>query len=176
METFGHIIASERRERQLGLKNIAEQIIKADGHHISVAYLDNLEKDLRTPSPELIPEFARVFQLPVDLLYCALGLFPPDLLEVVETRDQLLSALQTFRQAILAREGQRQNDRFQVRYQIVSTPLHLLTSKSLLRDINVRSPDEQMGSLSITKEQSTSDIIREARYQMLLSKERAADE
>src|SRR5258707_13501147 len=76
METFGHIIASERRERRLGLKNIAEQIIKADGHHISVAYLDNLEKDLRTPSPELILEFARVLELPVDLLYCALGLFP----------------------------------------------------------------------------------------------------
>src|SRR6266851_7441193 len=124
METFGHIIARERRERQLGLKNIAEQIIKADGHHISVQYLDNLEKDLRTPSLGLIPEFARVLQLPVDLLYCALGLFPPDLLEGVETRDQLLSALLVFRQAILSREGQRQNDRFQVCYQIVSTPLH----------------------------------------------------
>jgi hypothetical protein len=127
METFGHIIASERRERELGLKNIAEQIIKADGHQISVAYLDNLEKGLRTPSPGLIPEFARVLQLPVDLLYCALGLFPPDLLEVVETRDQLLSALQTFRQAILSHERQKQNDRIQVRYEFVSTPLHLLT-------------------------------------------------
>jgi hypothetical protein len=176
METFGHIIASERRERQLGLKNIAEQIIKADGHHISVAYLDNLEKDLRTPSPELIPEFARVLQLPVDLLYCALGLFPPDLLESVETRDQLLSALQIFRQAILSHEGQKQNDRIQVRYEIVSTPLHLLQSNSLLHNTSVRSHDEQIGPLPTTKEQSTSDIIRESRYQMILSKKSAIDE
>jgi transcriptional regulator with XRE-family HTH domain len=176
METFGHILASERRERQLGLKDIAEQIIKADGHHISVQYLDNLEKDLRNPSLELIPEFARVFQLPVDLLYCALCLFPPDLLEVVETRDQLLSALQIFRQAILSRKGQKQNDRIQVRYEIVSTPRHLLKSNSLLRNTGVRSPDEQIESFPITKGQSASDILREARYQMLLSKKSATDE
>jgi len=74
--------------------------------------LDKLEKDLRTPSLELIPEFAGVLELPVDLLYCALGLFSPGLLEDVETRDQLLSALQIFRQAILSHEGQNQNDAY----------------------------------------------------------------
>ncbi len=55
LETFGQIIASERRVRRLGLKNIAEQSIKADGHPISVGYLDNLEKGLHTSLPELTP-------------------------------------------------------------------------------------------------------------------------
>jgi transcriptional regulator with XRE-family HTH domain len=176
METFGHIIASERRERRLGLKDIAEQIIKPDGHHISVAYLDNLEKNLRTPSLELIPEFARVLELPIDLLYCALGLFPPDLLEDVGTRDQLLSALQIFHQAILSHERQKQNDRIQVHYEIVSTPLHPLQSNSLLRNISVRSPEEQIESLPTTKEQSTGDIIRESRYQVFLRNKSETDE
>ena len=96
METFGQIIASERRARQLSLKDIAEQVLKADGHHISVPYLDNLEKDTRTPSQGLIPPFAYVFQLPTDLLYATLGLFPPDLLDAFETREYLISALEVF--------------------------------------------------------------------------------
>ena len=45
MEIFGQIIASERRACQLGLKDIAKQILKADGHPISVLYLHDLEKD-----------------------------------------------------------------------------------------------------------------------------------
>ena len=61
METFGQIIGSERRVRRLGVKDIAEQIINADGHHISVGYLDNLERDLRTPSPELTPNLLRCY-------------------------------------------------------------------------------------------------------------------
>ena len=116
------------------MKNIAEQIIKADGHHISVGYLGNPEKDLRTPSQELIAQFAEVLHIPADLLYGALGLFPPELLRSVETRDQLLSALQIFRQKILSREGKMRDDRKLVRYEYISTPPHLLESSPALHN------------------------------------------
>jgi hypothetical protein len=139
---LGKSYASERREHRLVLKKIAEQIIKADGYPISVQYLDNLEKDLRTPSPALIPQFAEVLQLPADLLYCALGLFPPDILKSVETRDQLLSALQTFRKTILAHVGKKWNDRKLVRYHYASPPPHFLESNTPLRNPRVRSPEE----------------------------------
>jgi transcriptional regulator with XRE-family HTH domain len=149
METFGEIISSERRLRRLGLKNIAEQIMKADGRHISVQYLDNLEKDLRTPSQELIPQFAQVLQLPADLLYCALGRFPLDLLEYVETRDQLISALEVFRQTIISHEKGKQNDRRRMHYEYVSTPPHPIEPNSIFRNPRLRSSDELKRSVPI---------------------------
>ena len=76
-----------------------------------------------------------MLQLPADLLYSALGLFPPNLLKSVETRDQLLSALQIFRKTILAHEGKKRNDRKLVRYEFAPTPPHLRGPESLLRNL-----------------------------------------
>lgn len=142
METFGQIIANERRERRLTLKNIVEQIIKADGCHISVAYLDNLEKDLRTPSPELNPQFAEVLQLPADLLYCALGLFLltfQNLLKLVVSF--FLSCRSFARRYYLTTEKSGMTANLE-RYEFASPSPHLLGSNSLLRNPSVRSPEE----------------------------------
>lgn len=116
MESFGQIISSERRARGASLKDVAGVILKADGHPISLQYLANLEKDMRAPSPELVPQFARLFGLPADLLFAVLGLLSPDLHAWAGSRAQLLSALQAFRQALETPTGSRPGERAPVRY------------------------------------------------------------
>lgn len=138
METFGEIIGAERRRREQSLKAIAKQILKPDGKAISVQYLDNLERDLRTPSLELVPQFAQVLELPVDLLYAALGIFPPDLLEQVATREHLLAALQTLRES-LARAGETAGKtKTHVHYMRSSSPSQPLTSYVALNNVRTR--------------------------------------
>ena len=100
MESFGQIISSERKKRRYTLKDVASHILTVDLKPISVPYLDNLENELRKPSPAMVQQFSELFGVSADLLFATLGLLSPDVLADVESKEHLLTALQAFRQAL----------------------------------------------------------------------------
>ncbi len=100
MESLAQLIARRRKERGLRLKDISERVKKSDGSSVSVQYVDDLEKGRRFPTPELLSQLAEALDLPTDLLYFVLGLLPPDVQAMATTPEQILSALQAFRQAL----------------------------------------------------------------------------
>lgn len=100
MITFGQRITQARKACGLRLEDLAKKIRKPDGHPISIPYLSDLERDRRTPSAALLPQFASALHIPVDLLYLALGNLPPDLLLNPCSDEHILKALQVFRQSL----------------------------------------------------------------------------
>jgi transcriptional regulator with XRE-family HTH domain len=101
VETFGRLIAERRRALGMTLAALAQQILKADGHPISVPYLGTLEQGRCRPSPGLIPQFAAALNLPEDALYFSLGLLPPDIHGLAHVSHQhILVALQMMRKIL----------------------------------------------------------------------------
>jgi transcriptional regulator with XRE-family HTH domain len=101
VESFGRIIADRRKARGMTLANLAQQIIKVDGNSISVPYLGTLEQVRCHPSSGLIPQFATALDIPEDILYFALGNFPPDIQRIPQaSHQQILVALQMVRKIL----------------------------------------------------------------------------
>ena len=94
---FGALISAARKARRLPLREISRQILKTNQQPISVQYLHNLERGARFPSADLIPQFARVLEIPVDTLYFTLRLLPPDLYTKPTTLRHIQTAFQIMR-------------------------------------------------------------------------------
>ena len=108
MESFGRLIAERRKARGLTLAKLAQQILKADGHPISVPYLGTLEQGRCHPSPGLIPQFATALDVPEEILYFALGRLPPDIQELAQASPrQILVALQLVRKILSTPDVER---------------------------------------------------------------------
>jgi transcriptional regulator with XRE-family HTH domain len=110
MATFGQIISEKRKELDLSQKELAALIIKEDGLAISPQYLNDLEHDRRNaPSDHLIQEFARVLNIPADILHHASGEQPPDIRELFAKEDkvdqeQVMEAYKAFRRVLKKEE------------------------------------------------------------------------
>jgi transcriptional regulator with XRE-family HTH domain len=93
--TFGGVLSDKRRELDMTQRELAAQI-KREGTSISAAYLNDIEHDRRSPSPELLKQFARVLKIKEDYLVYLAGRFP----EVRRlTEDQFAEGMTAFRQA-----------------------------------------------------------------------------
>lgn len=57
MKTFGTIIREERIRRKLYLRQVAAYL------DVDQAIISKIERDIRTPSKELVLKFAKVFEL-----------------------------------------------------------------------------------------------------------------
>jgi transcriptional regulator with XRE-family HTH domain len=76
--TFGQAVSSARKAKQLSQKQLAELIIKEDGHPISPQYLNDIERDRRNPPGDLlISQFARVLGMPEEYFYYLAHQIPP---------------------------------------------------------------------------------------------------
>ena len=76
-ETFGGVIAAERKKAGLSQKQLAEAIQREEGGSISPQYLNDIEHDRRSPSSDhMIKEFARVLKLSENYLYYLAGRLP----------------------------------------------------------------------------------------------------
>lgn len=92
--TFGRFIAEARNKMDMTQKKLAENVM------ISPQYLNDIERDRRTPSSDhLVQQFANVLSLDADYLHYLNGRFPEQ-----ERKQQLTE--QQFKKRILAfREG-----------------------------------------------------------------------
>lgn len=79
MITLGQAIKEARKEALLTQRQLAANILKEDGHPISVAYLNDIEHDRRNPSSDhMILQFAKALDLPSEYLYLLAKRIPSD--------------------------------------------------------------------------------------------------
>lgn len=91
------LVQAARKELHLPLSEVAHQIVKSDQQALSAGYLQAIELGNRSPSPELIPQFAQVLHLPEEVLYYSLGRLPEDLRTLPATAPQIQAAFQAMR-------------------------------------------------------------------------------
>ena len=99
--TFGTTIAKRRKELSLSQKQLAENIRREDGESISPQYLNDIERDRRSPSSEhMVKQFAQVLNLEADHLYFLAGRIPADLLNLKVSPKQIEEAMVAFRKKL----------------------------------------------------------------------------
>ena len=95
-KTFGTYIAEARKAQGKSQKDLAGEILREeDGNPISPQYLNDIERDRRSPSSDhLIAQFARVLGANADYLHYLAGQVPADLRRNLSEQqvDQLFTA------------------------------------------------------------------------------------
>ena len=75
--TFGKVISNARKKKHLSQRQLAEKILREDGVSISPQYLNDIERDRRSPSSDhIINQFSTVLDLTSDYLHYLNGRFP----------------------------------------------------------------------------------------------------
>lgn len=99
--TFGSTLADRRRALGISQKELAEKIKREDGEPISPQYLNDIERDRRSPSSEhIVKQFAEVLGLDMDRLYFLAGRIPADLLKGQHTPEVIEQAMVAFRKKL----------------------------------------------------------------------------
>ncbi len=81
-------------------RQLAAAIKREDGAPISGAYLNDIEHDRRSPSPELVRQFAHILKLDVDYLAYLAGRFPHDRSLKGLPEDKFVRGMSAFRNAL----------------------------------------------------------------------------
>lgn len=90
---LGEVIKQARRARQLTLRRLADQVIKADATPISPQYLFDIEDHHRIPAPHVLRELARVLELDYDALLGLAGAVDVVVREYLEAHPQHTEAI-----------------------------------------------------------------------------------
>ena len=107
--SFGRTIADARKKLPMSQKELAEKIRKEDGDPISPQYLNDIERDRRSPSSDyLIDQFAKVLGIERERLYYWVSKIPDDMKPNRVPEKQIAGAYQAFRKALAPkRDGQK---------------------------------------------------------------------
>lgn len=99
--SFGKVISDARKELSLSQKELAERIRREeDGEPISPQYLNDIERDRRTPSSDhLVSQFAKVLKLEADYLHYLNGRMPPDVRDAKLSEKELVGVMKAFRKS-----------------------------------------------------------------------------
>ncbi len=95
IDTFGKTISNKRKEFGISQKELANKIKKEDEQSISPQYLNDIEKDRRTPSDFILDSFSKILELDKDHLYTLLKKLPPSLENI--TPENLKKAIELHR-------------------------------------------------------------------------------
>jgi len=96
--TFGKAISTARKAKGWALKDLAERVLRDDGEPISPQYLNDIERDRRSPtSDRLVQHFAEALDLGADWLYFLAGRFPEDIRSKQLTEKDVVKAMHAFR-------------------------------------------------------------------------------
>ena len=96
--TFGGYIAAARKQLTISQKELAARIKREDGEAISPQYLNDIERDRRSPSSDhLIQQFAKALGLSADYLHYLAGKLPDELRQKNLSEDAVKSAFAVFR-------------------------------------------------------------------------------
>jgi transcriptional regulator with XRE-family HTH domain len=73
--TMGLMSATARKAKSWRLQQLGEAVgtVREGGKAVSPQFINDVEHDRRKPSAELLPAFATVLQLHIDVLHCATG-------------------------------------------------------------------------------------------------------
>ena len=108
MASFGEYITARRKALKLTRKDVAAQIKKGDGIHISNTYLLDVEKGrCKPPSDHIIEQIGAILGIPVEVLYFHAARMPADLKRDDAPEERILAAYQAFRREIRARGGKK---------------------------------------------------------------------
>jgi transcriptional regulator with XRE-family HTH domain len=94
--TLGKIIAQRRAAMGLSLKELGHLVHKEDGVGISAQYLHDIERDRRTPSPQVLGELARALNVEVHYLEAVAGQCPADVVGYLRDHPELAEAISRF--------------------------------------------------------------------------------
>lgn len=99
--TFGKYISEARKELSISQKELAQRIHREDGEPISPQYLNDIERDRRTPSSDhMIAEFAEALELDTDYLHYLNGKIPPDVRDAKLSEDKVAGMMKSFRKKV----------------------------------------------------------------------------
>lgn len=108
MQSLGQLISQARKKRQLSQKQLAALIHREDGNPISPQYLNDIERDRRTPGDHVLEQLASVLGLDssLDWMYYLVGKWPDDLKELSMDADTFTDKMRVFRRG----SGDKDND------------------------------------------------------------------
>ena len=97
--TFGAYIAEARKKLQMSQKDLAAQILREDDKQpISPQYLNDIERDRRSPSSDyFIQQFAKILKIDADYLHYLAGSLPQEIRRKNLTEDAVKEAFTVFR-------------------------------------------------------------------------------
>jgi len=99
--SFGKTIADARKRLLMSQKELAEKIKKEDGTPISPQYLNDIERDRRSPtSDHMIEQFAKVLDLDRDVLLFWAGKIPEEVKRGRVSEEKIVSAYRAFRKTL----------------------------------------------------------------------------
>lgn len=99
--SFGHAISSARKKLEMSQRELASKIRKEDGETISAQYLNDIERDRRSPSSDhIVKQFAKVLGISADVLYWLAGRVPGDLVRGKATARQIDTFFTAFREML----------------------------------------------------------------------------
>ncbi len=99
MQSLGQLIAQARKKRQLSQKELASLIEREDGNTISPQYLNDMERNRRTPGDYVLEQLAKALGLDSNLeyMYYLIGKWPANLKELSMDADTFTEAMRVFR-------------------------------------------------------------------------------
>jgi transcriptional regulator with XRE-family HTH domain len=80
MPTLGEQITKDRKKKEMSQKELAGRVRKEDGQPISPQFLNDLERDRRRPSNQILKSIAEVLSASVDEYHLLAGQLPPDVI------------------------------------------------------------------------------------------------
>lgn len=99
MQSLGQLIAQARKRRGFSQKELASRIQREDGKPISPQYLNDIERDRRTPGEHVLVELAGELGLDsnLDWMHYLIGKWPDDLKELSMDADTFARRMRVFR-------------------------------------------------------------------------------
>src|SRR6185437_10681435 len=98
-KTFGQVFSEKRRAMFMTQRDLASQIKREDDVAISAAYLNDIEHDRRSPSPDVVKQFAKVLKLDPEYLTYLAGRFPHDHKLQGLSENEFVKGMHAFRRA-----------------------------------------------------------------------------
>ncbi len=98
--TFGKTVSNARKAKEINQKQLAESIKREDNEPISPQYLNDIEHDRRSPSPEVILQIAKVLELDADYLHYLAKKWPEDLASGAAKPEDVRKLMVAFRKSL----------------------------------------------------------------------------
>lgn len=101
MTSFGRAIAAARKRLGISQKDLAAKILKEDGTPITPQYLNDIERDRRSPSSDhMVKQFAAILPISENVLYWLAGRLPAEDRKQTVTPEQIDEAFLAFRRQL----------------------------------------------------------------------------
>jgi transcriptional regulator with XRE-family HTH domain len=97
MPSLGEQITTDRKAKEMSQKELASLVRKEDGQPISPQFLNDLERNRRRPSNQILKSIAEVLGASVDEYHLLAGQLPPDVVAGVAPPGRVDEVMKAFR-------------------------------------------------------------------------------